>query len=497
MGIPKHLRPSVATAQWWRSVPAALGVMVVMVPDLVATGPADASTLVFSETWTASVADHRAISLSSPNLAMLDGQPAVVVGDVGGEVNAYFLADGKPVPGWHATTGGVPVDSTASVSAVDHATEDDTVFVGAGSPGAPHAGGYEAFRPDGEKRWYVAVHNPGASFKSGVVASLAVGNLQGGIDVVAPSIGNEEDAINAASGAVLPGFPWFTGDGDYSTPALADLYGDGKTEIIDGGGQVAGVTYGIHFTQGGYVRVLSPTGNTGTNSPAGGLKCEYRPDQSVDSSPAVGRFLADDALGVAVGTGVYFPVASDTDDVLSVTAYCKLAWKTRLDGSTYSSPALADLFGNDKLWVVEGTNNQHGGGSVYALSGPNGTVLWRRPVSGEVIGSVVFANLGGGRQDVIVGSTGGAEVLDGRTGEIVATLETGVGLQNSPLVTRDPDGTIGITVAGYNAHNSGVVEHFEVLGSVAATTTEEGAWPMFHHDPQLTGLEPPGAQQLP
>ena len=100
--------------------------------------------------------------------------------------------------------------------------------------------------------------------------------------------------------------------------------------------------------------------------------------------------------------------------------------------------------------VVEGTDNQHGGGSVYALNGTNGSVIWRQKINGEVIGGVVSANLGGGHQDVIVASTGGAEVLDGRTGQMLATLERGVGLQNCALVTDDPNGTIGITLAGYN-----------------------------------------------
>jgi hypothetical protein len=454
----------------------------VAVPDL-----AGAQSLMFVRIWSETVTDGSPISLSSPNLATLPGGPAVVVGDQGGHVLAFELANGALVPGWPASTGGTPVDSTPSVAAVDPGSPNDTVFVGEGSPGAPHAGGYEAFRPNGTERWYMAVHNPGKTFKSGVVASLAIGDLQGGLDVVAPSIGNQEDALDAATGKVLPGFPWFTGDGDYSTPALADLYVNGATDIVNGGGQVAGIAFGIHFTQGGYVRVLLPTGNAGTNSPAGGLKCEYKPDQSVDSSAAVGRFLTGGTWGIVVGTGVYFPGATDTDDVLAVRANCKLAWIAHLDGSTYSSPALADLDGNGRLSAVEGTNKGHGQGSVYALSGTNGSVLWHQAVDGEVIGSVVTADLGGGYQDVVVASTGGAQVLDGRTGQVISSLETGVGLQNSALVTDDPNGTIGITLGGYNANDQGTVEHFELAGSDGADVGQVGSWPMFHHDPQLTG----------
>jgi outer membrane protein assembly factor BamB len=158
-----------------------------------------------------------------------------------------------------------------------------------------------------------------------------------------------------------------------------------------------------------------------------------------------------------------------------------------LDGLTTSSPALADLSGNGSLDVVEGTNDLHGGGSVYALSGATGAVLWRQAALGEVVGSVVTADLGAGQQDVIVAGTGGAEVLDGRNGTVLAILEKGVGLENSPLVTDDPNGEIGVTVAGYNAHDVGEVDHYELAGSAGVDVDHAGGWPMFHHDPRLSG----------
>ena len=99
-------------------------------------------------------------------------------------------------------------------------------------------------------------------------------------------------------------------------------------------------------------------------------------------------------------------------------------------------------------------------------------------------------------------STGGAEVLDGRTGKVLTTLERGIGLQNCALVTDDPNGTtsgttngttratngaIGVTLAGYDAENQGVVEHFQLVGSKGTNVTQPGSWPMFHHDPSLSG----------
>jgi outer membrane protein assembly factor BamB len=451
------------------------------------------SVRAFLEVWSQTLPDTgRPIGLSSPDVAVLGGGPAVVVGDRAGYVYAFSLANGKPVPGWPARTGGIPVDSTPSVAALGRPRGDDTVFVGVGNSATPHAGGYEAFNPDGTERWFVPVKNPAsdphAGRTSAVRASLALGDLQGAtLDAVAPSLGQEQYALDASTGATLAGFPWFTSDSGFSTPALADLYGNGQTEVIEGGDQTAGLAYGVHYAQGGHLRILAPTGNAGTGRPAGGLECQYDTDQVVQSSPAVGRFLPGGAVGVVVGTGTYWPGASATDKLLAFDAHCHLVWEASLDGATLSSPALADVEGQGALDVVEGTDNGRGGGSVYALAGATGRALWAQPVYGEVIGGVVTVDLGRGYQDVVVPTTEGAMVLDGRTGQVVTTLELDVGLQSSPLVTDDPNGTIGITLAGYNGYNQGEVEHFQMPGSHGEGVDGAGAWPMFHHDPRLTG----------
>ncbi len=90
-----------------------------------------ASVRAFVEVWTQTLADTgRPVALSSPNIATLGGEPAVVVGDRAGYIYAFSLADGRPVPGWPARTGGIPVDSTPSVAALDRS-----------SAGGPSAGG--------------------------------------------------------------------------------------------------------------------------------------------------------------------------------------------------------------------------------------------------------------------------------------------------------------------------------------------------------------------
>ena len=443
----------------------------------------------FSLIWTQTLNDAGGpIALSSPNVATLTGGRSVVVGDRAGSVYAFNLASGAGVAGWPVNTS-VPIDSTPSVADTTGGGLD-SVFVGEGNAATPTSGGYLGLTPQGATMWFTTVQNPATDTApaKAVQASMAVGNLQGGTNVVAGSLGEVGQAMNAANGAMLPGFPWFQADSNFTTPALGDVYGNGRTDIVEGGDSSAGSAYGVHYTNGGHIRVLSPTGNAGTGNPGGGLVCQYNTDQTVQSSPAVGELGG--SVGIVFGTGATFGGASTTNDLIEVNAHCTPRWIEKLDGTTTSSPALADILGNGQLEVLEGTR-VGSGGSIWALNGVTGATIWHTATAGQVIGSTVSADLtGGGYQDAIVPTTAGVQIFDGKSGALVTTLgqgAEGLAFQNSPLVTDDPNGSIGLTIAGYNSSNQGVIQHYEVSQSNGAAATEAGAWPMFHHDPQLTG----------
>ena len=421
---------------------------------------------------------------SSPVVANLPGGPAAVVGDRAGHVWAQYLSSGGEVPGWPVSTG-IPVDSPPSVGG-------GLVYFGAGNAGVPASGGAYAVNGNGGLVWSRLEHDPATNHFSshGVSAGVTFGSLQGANAVVAPSLGQNMDAYYAAGGNELAGFPWLTADTVFSTPALADIEGDGQQAIVVGGASTAGFGDGQFYTAGGHIRILRSTASVGAPFPNGGLYCEYKTNQDVISSPAVGQFLAGGQVGAVAGTGddAAYLGGSDNRTVIAIDKNCNRVWQVGVDGDTSSSPALADVLGTGGLEVVEGTNNLSGGGSVWALNAANGGKIWQAPARGEVIGGVTTADLfNQGYQDVIVPSTGGVQILDGKTGAQVAVLESDVGLQSSPLVTRDPNGLIGITVAGYTGGNQGKIEHFEVSGSNGGLVSERGAWPEFHHDPQLSG----------
>ncbi len=442
-----------------------------------AASPAPHAGVATSLTWQQVLPDAGSpIGQSSPSEATLDGGgPSTVVGDRAGNVWAFHLANGSPVRGWPAQAGG-PVDSTPSSS--PNGTGTDTVFVGSGNAANPRVGGYHAFANTGASLWSRNAQDPNGLY--GVQASLSVGTLNGVRGVAAPSLGQEAYALNAANGSSLPGWPFFTADSGFTTPSLANLYGNGQTEVVEGGDSSAGIANGQTYTSGGHLRILDGGGN---------LICHFDTNQTVDSSTAVGNFLAGGQVGVAFGTGSFFRGASDSNMLFGSDSHCNIVWRSNLGGNTVGSPAIGDIVGDGNVEVIEGADTGSGG-LVWALNGANGTPVpgWPQRTSGRIIGGITTADLtGGGYNDVLVPTTNGLVIYDGRSAQVVATLGAGVmGLQNSAMVAIDPNGTIGITIAGYSSQNAGIIQHYEVAGSTGHSLGKR-AWPMFHQNPQLTG----------
>lgn len=433
------------------------------------------------------------IFYSSPNVARLDGTGrSVVVGTRSGLIEAYHLSDGSPVPGWPVQTG-APVDSSPSVAAID-GSGLDTVFVGSGNGPTsvpPNVrGGYFAFAPNGHRLWY----QPGAwplSPDAAVNSSLAVGSVTSANhpDVVGGELGQEIYALDGTSGATLPGWPYPTADSVQSSPALVDLPGGGGTDVVIGGDQTAGLGNNRVYYAGGTLRALNGAGRE---------LWRFRTNEVIDSSPAVGDLFHNGGQEIAFGTGQYYATTkggtSDSTKLFVVSSTGSLLWSANLGGYTLPSPALADLSGNGQLDVIEGTVNGPGTGKVWAFS-PSGHVLPGFPVQpmgagSQIVGQVSTADLlGNGKQDILVPGDG-VYAYDGN-GQLLAHIGGGlIGVQNAPLVTQDSNGTLGITLAGFDQNNLsvGVVQHYELSGG----TIGSGAWPQFRHDARLTGnMNPP------
>ena len=114
-----------------------------------------------------------------------------------------------------------------------------------------------------------------------------------------------------------------------------------------------------------------------------------------------------------IGDGSYYSGASDSNKVFAINTSCGLAWSDALNGVTADSPALANVQGNGSSTSSRGPQAN----TIYVLNGTNGGVVWSASTTGQVIGSPVTADLtGGGYQDVIVPTTDGIDIFDGRSG---------------------------------------------------------------------------------
>jgi hypothetical protein len=450
-------------------------------PQVDSDTPANAN---FVKTWGHLMTNKKPVWFSSPGVAELDGNgPSVIVGDVGGKVHAFNATTGANVSGWPYTTkGAVRVMSTPSTFGTGSKA---LVFVGVGASQAPTKGGYLALTAHGNKKWYrqpsLLPGNKGGT--RGVMSSLSVGKLSVSTSVVGGAMGQMQYAMRASNGKTLSGWPWLQADTNFSTPALADYRKLGHPYVIEGGDSTAGRSYYQTYSNGGHIRILRPNGNAGKQSPNDGLICQYNTNQVVQSSPAVGNFLTGGKTGIVTGTGTYYANRSDTKKIIAINTNCKRQWSRTLDSASLPSPALADVEGDGDLDVVTISK----AGTVYALSGFSGKVLWHRKLAHGTDGAVTTFQAPNSTFQYILAPTGqGVYLLDGRDGHIVQRISD-FRLRSSATVTRDSDGRIGITVAGATGHSQGIIEHFALEGSSVDTVQTNGAWPMFHHDPQLTG----------
>ena len=334
---------------------------------------------------------------------------------------------------------------------------------------------------------------------------LAVGNLNGSGDpeiVVIfgiPGHGSPRSDVTA----------WWSNGSSYwtyiintevtSSPALADLDGDGKLDVVFGSwdnnvtalyyngtkawSYTTGDTIDSSFAvadidQDGDVEVLIPStdGYLYVLYGNGSLYWSASIGAAYDTAPVVGDLDFDGDLEIIVGSSTGLYAFNSTGGILD-------GWPK--SGITYGSvPALADLDGDGKLEIIVGTkyidNNK-----LYVIHG-NGTTMWSKDiVSDKIISSPSIADVDGdGIFDVVITSKSGTLYVYSENGDLLSSESLGASipltLGSSPaLADLDGDGDLEIMVGSYDS---------KVYVFDTPSTNKFSPWTMFQRNSENTEI---------
>ncbi len=447
--------------------------------------PTADATAAFTLDWTRNIVAGTAVSTSSPVVVDNGGNPFVVAGDVDGNLRAFDLDTGTPVPGWGARRSGFSVRAPLS-------SDGSNVYVPVAQDGKDRYPQYRKFSASGVELWRsnhgtVIPSDPGRGF---LLSGVSLARIGGSWRGFAGSSGHWVYGIDAANGAQQWRFR--NADSTMATSAIADLYGTGTPQVVTSNDTSREFPGDRH---GGILRIFTHDGRqicTATQLVAGD---RYASSGYNNSSPAIaevhGRPL------IAFGSTGPRQHGDGGNQVVAYDHACRLRWASPpLAAQAAPSPSIADTLGTGGLQVVQVVGVRDGANTyprVYVLDSTNGRIIRDTGTRLRTYGaslaypssvSITTADVNGdGAQDLFVPARQGSFlVLDGRNLSVLTTINTNMAIQNTPVVTAEPGG-IRITMAGYNG-SGGVVSSWVAPG---ATLGARG-WHTFGHDAQRTGL---------
>lgn len=371
-----------------------------------------------------------------------DSRMITVAGDGNGYLHAWY-PNGSEIPGFpKLLNSGVPsggikqsgndfIHSTAAL--VDSNGDGNLeIFVGSGDGYVYGLNNQGSNLPGWPK--FTGVSTGDGVY--GVFSSPAVADIDGdgNFEVIVGAWSHYIYVWNAEDGSTYPGWPFNNADTVWSSPAVADFDKDGKLEIVIGCDSTV--------PQGGLLRVFRYNGTQMTGWP-------QAIDQVIWSSPAIGDIDNDGQLEIVVGTGHFYGGLGEYVNAYEWNGSKVTGWPVSLadgnsstDNRVFGSPALADVDANGTLEVFVGALD----GYLYCINS-TGSIRWRNtpvwsggdPANFALLSSPTVGDVDGdGRMEVVVGGGWHITAFDAQNGtkEAGYPIETGYpDLGGTPMAT--------------------------------------------------------------
>jgi hypothetical protein len=357
-------------------------------------------------------------------------------------------------------------------------------------------------RPLSKWGWPKPTHKVGGL--SGIFSSPAIGDINGdGAQEIV--VGNWGQHLYAwtYTGEMLPGWPINNEDTIWSSPALADLDMDGVKEVIVGADSTGGVNW--PYPPGGLLWAFDEDGSVlpgfprvtpevTWSSPAVG---DIDGDGRYEIVVGAGHYYAAINKVTTQSQRVY----AYNDDGTDVRG-----WPVGTAGATFSSPALGDINGDGRKEIVTGTMAVNGRGQNHITAfGPRGNTIFDfGGLQGPDMSSPIIGDVSGdGTPEALLcaGLEIGAWDRAGR--RIWKQRMRNFAVGNPAMGDFDRDGRVEVAVAtgdepGGKIHG-GTFYVFDCGPKRAGLKGGDSKlfpWPMFrrtgnHHATVLMGNEPP------
>ena len=431
--------------------------------------------------------ENRSISLngahvrySSPVLADLnsDSKPDIIVGGSDGRIHVYEQ-DGTKL--WEYDTGeDAAIESSPAVSDIDGDGNMEVVF-GAGSTFTPSAhGGLYAIDTNGSLLWQFNTGDYNSDgWRDGVYSTPALGDIDGDgkLEIIFGAWDAYVRALNGEDGSIL--WETFVRDSVWSSPVLGDIDRDGYLDVAIGVDAHDESAFGT--PNGGSLHVF-----TGDGAEMAGFPQHV--DEVIYSSPALGDLDDDGWLDIVVGTGGYFGRGKQVHAWDHSGSYLS-GWPRSTGDYCFSSPAMGDIDSDGALEAIIGCND----GRIYAWDG-NGSQKFATQVkdrygnsSWGVGSSPILADIDAdGMPEILFSYNWDVGVLESNGSQSSAFYETSYTVSNSPAVGDiDNDGKLEVVVAGGSGASQGMIYIWDLN-----VTSDANPWPMFHRDAAHNGHVP-------